>query len=249
MALVLTLLPRTSVGDDAVVALLTFAHRGGTDGGWPENSLAAFADALGRGCDLETDLRLSSDGEVVLVHDRFKWAGGPIWPARMPASLLRRFGVPTLAELYGELGTDFEISADLKVATAARPAVAVARSAGAEDRLWLVSDDQAALAAIRRQEPTVLLVHETRHADLAARHVAVTDHLAGLADVGINAANTTARHWSPALVERAHDLGLVAFGSLLQERPAMVRAVELGLDGFYSDHLATMRAVVDGGVP
>lgn len=230
------------------MALLTFAHRGGTDGGWPENSLAAFADALARGCDLETDLRLSSDGRVVLVHDGLKWARGPVWPARMPASLLRRLGVHTLDGLYRELGTDFELSADLKVAAAAEPALAVARSASAEARLWLVSDDLAALDAIRRQSPTVRLVHETRRADLAARGVPAPDHLARLADAGIDAANTTARHWTPELVQCAHDLGLAAFGSLLQERPAMVRAVELGLDGFYSDDLATMRAVVDGRI-
>jgi glycerophosphoryl diester phosphodiesterase len=48
---------------------LTFAHRGGA-GLWPENTLEAFRGAVALGCThLETDLRVTSDGELVLMHD------------------------------------------------------------------------------------------------------------------------------------------------------------------------------------
>jgi glycerophosphoryl diester phosphodiesterase len=48
---------------------LTFAHRGGA-GLWPENTLLAFRGAIELGCShLETDLRMSRDGEIVLLHD------------------------------------------------------------------------------------------------------------------------------------------------------------------------------------
>jgi glycerophosphoryl diester phosphodiesterase len=48
---------------------LTFAHRGGA-GLWPENTLAAFQAAIELGCShLETDLRLTRDGQIVLFHD------------------------------------------------------------------------------------------------------------------------------------------------------------------------------------
>jgi glycerophosphoryl diester phosphodiesterase len=51
------------------------AHRGGA-GLMPENSLAAFADALARGCDgAELDVQLSADGEVVVHHDFRLMAG------------------------------------------------------------------------------------------------------------------------------------------------------------------------------
>ena len=50
---------------------ITFAHRGAGGSEAPENSLAAFRRALARGATgLESDARLSADGEVVLVHDR-----------------------------------------------------------------------------------------------------------------------------------------------------------------------------------
>jgi len=48
---------------------LTFAHRGGS-GLWPENTLEAFRGALQLGCShLETDVRMTRDGELVLFHD------------------------------------------------------------------------------------------------------------------------------------------------------------------------------------
>ncbi len=48
----------------------TAGHRGGK-GLWPENSLFAFQRASALGVDmLEMDLQLSSDGELVVIHDR-----------------------------------------------------------------------------------------------------------------------------------------------------------------------------------
>ena len=48
---------------------LNIAHRGGA-GLFPENTLAAFRDAVARGCDgAELDVQLSKDGEVVVYHD------------------------------------------------------------------------------------------------------------------------------------------------------------------------------------
>ncbi len=51
------------------MACLNIAHRGGAKL-YPENTLAAFADAVARGCDgVELDVQLSRDGEVVVFHD------------------------------------------------------------------------------------------------------------------------------------------------------------------------------------
>lgn len=76
------------------------AHRGG-GGLVPENTLAAFRDAVARGCDgAELDVQLSRDGEVVVFHDyRLKPeicrdAGGA-WIKR-PTPLIKDL---TLAEL------------------------------------------------------------------------------------------------------------------------------------------------------
>lgn len=54
---------------------LNIAHRGGA-ALWPENTLAAFADAIASGCDgAELDVQLSGDGVVVVHHDFRLMAG------------------------------------------------------------------------------------------------------------------------------------------------------------------------------
>ncbi len=48
---------------------LHYAHRGLHKEGVPENSLAAFSRACDAGFAIELDIRLSSDGELVVFHD------------------------------------------------------------------------------------------------------------------------------------------------------------------------------------
>ena len=94
---------------------ITFAHRGGQRRR-PENTLPPFRRALELGArGLESDARLSADGEVVLVHDAVAQRG---WRRRAgrpdaPPAELAELDVPRLADLYAELGTDYELSLDL----------------------------------------------------------------------------------------------------------------------------------------
>lgn len=48
---------------------IAFAHRGGS-ALWPENTVSAFAGAAGLGCThIESDVRMTRDGQMVLFHD------------------------------------------------------------------------------------------------------------------------------------------------------------------------------------
>jgi glycerophosphoryl diester phosphodiesterase len=77
--------------------LLVLAHRGVHDV-HPTNTLAAFAAAVAAGADgIETDVRLSRDGEAVLFHDRVAPGGRPV--AELSAAELEHaagYPVPTL---------------------------------------------------------------------------------------------------------------------------------------------------------
>ena len=46
-----------------------YAHRGLHDETKPENSLAAFASAVGQGYSIELDVHLTKDGELLVMHD------------------------------------------------------------------------------------------------------------------------------------------------------------------------------------
>src|SRR6185503_4420602 len=112
---------------------ITFAHRGARLEE-PENTIPAFRRALEAGANgLETDVWRSADGEVVGCHDPVVGRGlRRRKVASTTAADLGELGVPRLADVYKELGTDYELSVDLKEPTidAAAALITVAADAG-----------------------------------------------------------------------------------------------------------------------
>ena len=221
---------------------ITFAHRGGRADA-PENSLAAFRRALEVGAaGLESDARLSGDGEVVLVHGAQVRTGLRRTKVRaLPAARLAGFGVPRLADLYDVLGCDFELSLDLKEPDVVRPLLRVARDAGAVGRLWLCAGNLADLEAARGEDPDVRLVHSMgrrNYGDALERHAHT------LARAGIAALNLPETEWSLGLVTLAHRFGLLAFAWDAQEYRRIRAVLEMGVDAIYSDHVERLVAAV-----
>ena len=79
--------------------MLVLSHRGYHER-VPENTLAAFAEAVDLGVDgIETDLRVSADGQIVLFHDRHARDGRAVRDlTRAELSAAMGFEVPTLDE-------------------------------------------------------------------------------------------------------------------------------------------------------
>src|SRR4051812_4623328 len=93
---------------------IAFAHRGARAHA-PENTLEAFRTALAQGATgLESDVWLTADGVAVLDHDGVVKGG----MRRRPISAVERSRlpdhIPTLADLYAECGTAFQLSLDIK---------------------------------------------------------------------------------------------------------------------------------------
>ncbi|GAA5787118.1 glycerophosphoryl diester phosphodiesterase [Chitiniphilus shinanonensis] len=88
----------------------------------PENTLAAFASALSVGFHgIETDVRLSVDGELILFHDRLSRLGLPVAAmTRTELSQSEGYLVPTLAEAL-EAFPDALWNIELKAPPAAVP--------------------------------------------------------------------------------------------------------------------------------
>ncbi|HET9772566.1 MAG TPA: glycerophosphodiester phosphodiesterase [Acidimicrobiia bacterium] len=221
---------------------ITFAHRGGRADA-PENTLAAFRRALEVGAaGLESDARLSGDGQVVLVHGPQIRTGLRRAKVRaLPAARLTELGIPRLADLYGELGSDFELSLDLKEPDVTAPLLRVARDAGAVGRLWLCARDMADLEAARREDPDVRLVHSMGRRNYGD---ALERHANALANAGIAAVNLPHTEWSLGLVTLAHRFGLLAFAWDVQEYRRIRAVLQMGIDGIYSDHVERMVAAV-----
>lgn len=211
-----------------------FAHRGAAANQRLENTADAFATALQRGAQLESDARLSRDGDVVLIHDAYTGRRPLLRAVRSQrTSRLRRKGALTITDFYEQLGTDFELSVDLKDSGAGTGLIAAAEQVEAVQRLWLVSDQLSVLQRLRATNAEVRLVHEARRREIGN----AAAHAERLAAAGIDAQNTDTTGWDPDLVENAHSRGLLAFGSLANDGARLRRAAELGLDAIYTDRL------------
>jgi glycerophosphoryl diester phosphodiesterase len=220
---------------------ITFAHRGARLEE-PENTIAAFRRALELGASgLETDAWLAADGDVVLVHDGTVRKGLRRYRVNdTPAAQLATLGVPRLADLYAELGTDFELSVDLKDDQVGPVLVDVARAAGAAERLWCCAPDLETLAAIDRRDD-VKLVHSERRRSIGTP---IERHAHDLANAGIDAMNMHHTDWSGGLVSLFHRFGVLAFAWDTQEARHIRAALAIGIDAVYCDRPDRMVAIV-----
>jgi len=225
------------------VVPIAFAHRGGRADDAPENSLVAFRRALELGATgLESDARLSADGQVVLVHGSMVRTGLRRSKVRsLPADRLADLGVPRLTDLYAEVGTNFELSLDLKEPDLTGRIVAIARDAGALDRLWLCARQLPELESARRVDPDVRLVHSMGR---RAYGDALERHASTLAKAGVAALNLREAEWSLGLVTLTHRFDLKAFAWDAQEYRRIRAVLEMGVDGIYSDHVDRLVAAV-----
>lgn len=233
-----------------------FAHRGAR-AECQDNTLPSFTRALALGAQgLETDVWLSADGIVVLDHDgafRLGWRRHPI---RSLARSALPGHVPSLADLYGRCGTDFELSIDVKDDDAAAPLLAVARQAGAASRLWLCSSHVGSLQAWRGLDVDAKLVHSTSLYQLTGMHhsyrdtstesVATTlsDHARRLDACGVAALNLHQLAWNPPTVAAVQGHGVRAFGWDAQNVETLSRLVSMGIDAVYSDDVSLMLSVL-----
>ncbi|HUR48663.1 MAG TPA: glycerophosphodiester phosphodiesterase [Acidimicrobiales bacterium] len=223
---------------------LGFAHRGGR-GDAPENTLEAFRRALASGATaLESDAWVTADGVAVLDHDGV-----------LPGLRRRRIRdveraslpghIPTLKELYEEVGTDFDLSLDLRAPEVAAPVIEAARTAGHRlDRLWLcANEDREAAYAWKAAEPAVRVVDSTRR---HAMKEGTERRAATLAEKGIDAVNLHHTDWSVGLVTLFHRFEVLCFAWDCQHQRVLETALGMGVDGVFSDHVPLMLAVLNG---
>ena len=208
------------------MAPLIIAHRGDS-AHRPENTLAAFANALTVGADLvELDVQLAKDGQVVVVHDasvdRTTDGSGQVRELtlaelrRLSAGYPERFGdsyrserIPTLEEVLGLLRERARAMIEIKQESVTDDGdsgieartVRTVRHLGMQDEVALISFDRRALLRCRQHGPEIQRGHLFHRADPA-------DVIEGSRQVGGDFAMAEKGMLSEALVARARQAGL-----------------------------------------
>lgn len=218
-----------------------FAHRGASALA-PGNTLEAFHLAAEMGASgLESDVWISDDGEPVLDHDGI--VGG--WLRRRPiATVLRERlpeHIPTLRELYTEVGSHLPLSLDLKDPDVLVPVLQVADEFDARERLWLCHPDPWILLRSRDLSEGAHLVLSGKLKDLEGGPERAA---AELSRNGLDAVNLHHSEWTGGLTTLFHRFGLVTLGWDAQLPRHLAELLDMGIDGVFSDHVDRMMEAI-----
>jgi glycerophosphoryl diester phosphodiesterase len=234
------------------------AHRGGSKLA-PENTLDAFRQAVELwGADmLETDVRLTRDGQVVVIHDatvdRTTNGSGAVATytleklreldagyrftdlAGQPTFRGRGVRIPTLDELL-EAFPDFRINIEAKEPQVAEPLVRVIHRHGAESRVLVAAAHERYRASVRgypgpwgASRHQVILFWLLHSLPGGGPYTPPVDVL------------QVPEHWrgfrivTPAFIEAAHRRNIPVQVWTVDEVEDMKRLLEWGIDGIQSD--------------
>lgn len=232
------------------LAILVAAHRGGA-ALWPENSLLAFRNALGLGVDaVETDVHLTSDGEIVAIHDPTlnrtttgRGAVSDLPAAEVTAARLKDRGrptdewVPTLSQLLDLLAPGrAQLLLEIKVAAHGRrypgieeKTLALLRDRRMAERTLVMAFEPETVQRVRELDPairTVLLVGRGSGARRGVRRAT---------GLGASAVGYDFRALDAELVAAARTAGLTVAAWTVNEEADIRRVIGLGVDVVISD--------------
>jgi glycerophosphoryl diester phosphodiesterase len=219
---------------------MVVAHRGASIE-QPENTIAAFEAAIDAGADaVEFDVRMTSDGYAVVMHDPdvSRTTGGTGLVSEMTLEGIRTLGVPTVEEalrcLSGRAAADIEIKnlpGEPDFTPDREPAVEATLDAldavGFSGQVIISSFNSASIAHSRALRPDVatgLLTEYEVDANEASRRATAGGHLWVLPFV------LKVLEAGPGFADRVHDKGLL-LGVWIADDPETARSLfELGAD-------------------
>ncbi|MET8825477.1 glycerophosphodiester phosphodiesterase [Streptomyces sp. NPDC004610] len=234
---------------------IPFAHRGGAADGL-ENTVAQFRRAVEAGYRyIETDVHLTRDGRLVAFHDdtldRVTDGAGRIadlpWDDVRRARVGGREPVPLFEELL-ETFPDTRWNVDVKTGSALRPLLDLTARTGAWDRICVGSFSEArVIRAQRLAGPRLATSYGTRGVlGLRLRSWGLP---APVRSSAVAAQVPQARSGIPVVdrrfVRAAHARGLQVHVWTINDPAAMHRLLDLGVDGIMTDHIDTLRAVLE----
>jgi glycerophosphoryl diester phosphodiesterase len=235
---------------------LAIAHRGGSLDGI-ENTMASFGAAVDMGYRyLETDVRVTADGELVVFHDvtldRVIRQPGRLrdltWTELSKLLVGGREPVPRLSDVLAAW-PDIRLVIDPKCDAAVDPLIRVLRDHDAVDRVCVGSFSDDRLRRVRRAfGPTVCTSMgpaELVRLRLAAWGVVPVTAVPRAAQcVQMPLRYGPVRFTEPRCIDLAHRLGLQVHVWTINDRTTMQRLLDLGVDAIITDDIVALRDVL-----
>ncbi|GHF84042.1 glycerophosphodiester phosphodiesterase [Streptomyces griseosporeus] len=234
---------------------IAFAHRGGAADGL-ENTVAQFRRAVEAGYRyIETDVHATRDGRLVAFHDatldRATDGAGAIaelpWADVRHARVAGREPLPLFEELL-ETFPEVRWNVDLKAEPALRPFLELVERANAWDRICVGSFSEARVARAQRLAgPRLATSYGTRGVlGLRLRSWGLPAALRRSAVAAqVPETQSGVQVVDHRFVRAAHARGLQVHVWTVNEPERMHRLLDLGVDGIMTDHIDTLRKVME----
>ncbi|NUS77581.1 MAG: glycerophosphodiester phosphodiesterase [Streptomyces sp.] len=234
---------------------IPFAHRGGAADGL-ENTLSQFRRAVETGYRyLETDVHATADGKLVAFHDatldRVTDGAGRIaelpWADVSRARVAGKEPVPLFEELL-ETFPDARWNVDLKAESALQPFLDLVERTQTWDRVCVGSFSEArVMRAQRLAGPRLATSYGTRGVlNLRLRSWGVPAALRRSAVAAqVPEAQSGIQVVDHRFVRAAHARGLQVHVWTINDPDRMHRLLDLGVDGIMTDHIDTLRKVME----
>ncbi|MFD4598639.1 glycerophosphodiester phosphodiesterase [Streptomyces sp. NPDC058464] len=233
---------------------IPFAHRGGAADGL-ENTVAQFRRAVDLGYRyIETDVHATADGRLVAFHDdtldRVTDGAGRIsdlpWEAVRQARVAGREPLPLFEELLEEF-PDVRWNVDAKAEPALRPLLDLIEKTDSYDRVCVGSFSEArVLRAQRLAGPRLATSFGTR--GVVGLRLRSWGLPAAVRRSAVAAQVPESQSGVPVVdrrfVRAAHARGLHVHVWTINEPDRMHRLLDLGVDGIMTDHIDTLREVM-----
>ena len=229
------------------------AHRGG-EGPAPENTRAAFAHAVELGYShVETDVHLTSDGELVAFHDvdleRLAGIEGRIadhtWAEIAEIELDGGHRIPRLEELLIAF-PDSYFNIDPKVDEAVEPLAEMIRRHDAVDRVCIGAFSERRITRLRQLLGPGLCTSPGPSGMIKVLLAAVVLPLPrfpyGCIQTPTRFKGIPLDH--PWLIARLHTMGLQVHYWTINDEAEMERLIDAGADGLITDELELLKSVL-----
>jgi glycerophosphoryl diester phosphodiesterase len=219
--------------------MLKIGHRGAS-GYAPENTLASFKKAVEIGVDgVELDVRITKDGELVVIHDAWVNRITNGW-GRVSEKTLNELKqldagngekIPTLQEVLDLINRKVQVHIELKGKNTARPVAKIIEEY-IKKKGWKYNDffvssfNHNELMIFKRKIPQI---------KIGALIVGVFIHYDRYIALGAYSINMWSKLVRKPVVENAHKRGLKVFVYTVNSEEEMERMKNLGVEGIFTN--------------